>query len=119
MTPSQIELTLPGQPDNAVVLRTMAGDAAATAGLSYDRWEDLELAVDELTTLLLRAVPAAIRCVLRPAPDGVAVEMSAIEPRGDVPHDQLAELVLAGVTAELVLSFTADPPHGSFVVSSV
>lgn len=95
----------------------MAGDAAASSGMSFDRWEDLELAVDELASLLLQAAPEALQCVLRPTAEGVAVEMSAIGPDHAPVRDELAELVLAGVTAELTLSLEADPPQGAFLVT--
>jgi hypothetical protein len=94
----------------------MAGDAAAASGLSYDRWQDLELAVDELAALLLGGQPIAIDCVLRPSDRGVSVEMSAVDASRPVPSDELSELVLGGTTSALTLSLDADPPSGGFSI---
>lgn len=116
MGPTQIELMLPATAANVSVLRTMAGDVAASADLPYDRWEDLELGVDELSTLMLRSAPAALRCVVRTTDVGVAVEIESIAPDRAVDRDELAELVLSGVATEVILLLDAEPPRGTFVV---
>ncbi len=116
MAPAQIELVLPARPENVAILRTMAGDLAASRNLPYDRWEDLELAVDELSTLLLRSLPAAMRCVLRATDVGIAVEMASVEPSRSADGDELAELVLSGIATDVELVLDADPPRGAVVV---
>lgn len=116
MASTQIELTIPATPGNVSILRTMAGDLAASSDLPYDRWEDLELAVDELATLILGSAPVEIRCVLLPTGGGVAVEMASIGPGRRVDRDELAELVLAGVATDVNLMLDADQPRGTVVV---
>lgn len=116
MASTQIEMTVPATPGNVSILRTMAGDLAASSGLPYDRWEDLELAVDELATLILGSAPVEMRCVLRSTDGGVAVDIASIGPARRVDRDELAELVLAGVATEVNLMLEADPPRGTVVV---
>ena len=56
-TQGTMVVELPGHPNMARVVRTMANRAADLAGLGYDRVEDLGLAIDESATALLHLAP--------------------------------------------------------------
>ncbi len=50
---SSVSVTLPDHPDVVRVIRSVAGRAADLAGLGFDRFEDLALAVDEAAAFVM------------------------------------------------------------------
>lgn len=110
-------VTVPAGADSVRVLRVMAADAAAVADLDFDRYSDLELAVDEAAGLLLRSLASEVCCTLTPTPARVEVHLVAREATVDREPDELAVLVLESVTDELDLQLQLPDPSIRLVVA--
>lgn len=118
---STAELTVPARPESVRVLRLIAADAAAAAELGFDRYSDLELAVDEAAALLLPLAPTALACRIESRAGRVDVTMSANHPShsgADFADDELATVVLGTVTdAYRIREGTGGEPSVEFHVA--
>lgn len=76
----------------------MAADAAARADLTFDRYDDLELAVTEAFGILMASQPKALELRLETLEGRIAAEAVPIEPTFSAEVDELSMLVLGTVT---------------------
>lgn len=89
--------------------RIMAADMAARAELSFDRYNDLELAVTEAFGALLAGEPTSVELTLEPI-DGRVVAMATPHGSARLPElDELTMIVLGTVTDAM----TTDATTGS------
>lgn len=108
-----IHLKLPRHAAIVRVIRTVANRAADLAGLGFDRVDDLGLAVDEATAVLLASQgPGSLSVVVDQAPSRVRVELSVEASGGDWPPDDLRDsigwMVLESVADEVALAASSE-----------
>lgn len=116
-TGPNMTVTVPADAAHVRILRVMAADAASTADLGFDRFSDLELAVDETMTLLLSIHPHAIETAFSSSPSKVELQMTA---RGvdELPDaDELSLLVLESVTDEFDLQLQTPDARAHLVIT--
>src|ERR1700712_5102290 len=104
VTPTQIQLAIPGAPDFMRLARLAAADAGSRVGMTFEDLEDLRIAVDELGFTVTGGRP---ECVLNLV---FTLRESAIEIEGRVtnPGDssemsepsELARTIVAAVVDE-------------------
>ena len=119
-TPGSIVIELPGHPNMARVVRTMANRAADLAGLGYDRVEDLGLAIDESATALLDlAASTTLRTALAGDAHTVAFVMSVETSTDPWPpanwSDSIGAMVLESVATDV--AFESDERSSSISLS--
>lgn len=89
---------MPAVPAGARVWRIMAADAAARAELTYDRYDDLELAVTEVFGVLMASEPEAVELRLETLDGRIAAEAHPIGSTRTTEPDELSLIVLGAVT---------------------
>jgi serine/threonine-protein kinase RsbW len=109
-----IVATVPARPESVRVLRVVARAVAARVDFTYDRIEDLHLAVDEACAAVLSFPGAASILTMRLRPSGGSIEVlvhsdAPVEDPGWPPREveeSLAWRVLSGLADEA--SFMVD-----------
>ncbi|WP_045877973.1 anti-sigma factor [Pseudofrankia sp. DC12] len=99
-----VRLTIPAAGADLVVLRTATASLAARADFTLDDIEDLRIAVDEASALLLiSAVPeSALECVFTLSPRLMRVTVSVDSLDGEPPSkDTFAWTVLSALAGEV------------------
>lgn len=102
MEPTEIVLTIPGQPEFLRLARMAAADAASRVGLTYEEIDDLRIAVDELCFAVMgeEGSPAPLTLVYQIHPGAVSVSGScAAEGPGPV-QSELSRTIVAAVVDE-------------------
>jgi hypothetical protein len=117
MTQTTTVVLVPGAAESVRVLRVMAADAAAAADLGFDRFSDLELAIDEASAMLLDTVPQQLRCTLVPSRGRVDAVLEAIDPARPTQPDDLARLVLHAVADPIEFALDLSLPSIRFTVA--
>ncbi len=122
--PSPVLATVPADPKNARILRMVASAVASGVGLGMDRLEDLALAIDEASGVLLGvAGTTSLECAITPVGDGVEVRVRSVGGRGaawPLPSwsDSLERLVLTSVTDAVEPMLDAGEPSIRFTISA-
>ena len=82
-----VTLTVPAEPSQVSLARSLAAAMSARADLPLDQLEDVRLAVDEAASqLVLDAPPGTdLTCVFRLTADGLSVRLSAPSTSGRIP----------------------------------
>lgn len=107
----RVVVTLPAASAYVAVLRTTAAALAARVDLTLDDIEDLRIAVDEASALLLAdALPDAdLRCTFEVTADAVEIEVSVPTAGGREPRrDTFAWTVLTALSGQVDSSTSAD-----------
>jgi serine/threonine-protein kinase RsbW len=113
--PPAVRVVVPAQPDYVRVLRAVSASLAARIDFTYDRIQDLQLAVTEAcATLLNLASPADIMVMRVSERDGrvsvtVCTNATATWPPPGV-EETLAWRVLSGLTDEAAFEMSEDGP---------
>ena len=97
-------LSLPAEADYASVLRTTAAAIAARCELTYDRLEDVRLAVDEAFAQVLSFIDvnATVECHFQDAPGDLRFVLSGPTLlHGDLPTNSFSWTVLSALADEL------------------
>jgi serine/threonine-protein kinase RsbW len=105
----RVELRLPADSAYLGVLRTATAALAARRDFTVDEIEDLRIAVDEMSTLLLTQVRAgaSLDCVFEVGRDDLTIHVSAESDHPKAPHqDSLAWTLLTALTGELNAAVT-------------
>lgn len=117
MTTVRIEV-LAGAVGDAVV-RRVVGAAAAQAGLSVERMQDVDLVVDEL---MAGVVDERVVCEITPLPDGLRVAIGPITASGDDVSaggsGALMGLVLHAIGSPVTVTGQAGHRLAAFVISA-
>jgi len=116
-TGPNMTVTVPADPANVRILRVMAADAAATADLGFDRFSDLELAVDEAMTLLLATRPRTIETTFRSGSSTVELDVTAHDVTELPDASELSMLVLESVTDEIDLRWERPAARAHLVIT--
>lgn len=107
-----VTLRIPAQGAYVVLVRAAVQAMCARLNFSIDRIEDVKLAVNEATALLLADVPEAAELDVRLAPDdpeGLSVELSAATIHGrSLERDSFTWTVLTALVDDVVATVTAD-----------
>jgi serine/threonine-protein kinase RsbW len=106
MSTGRIQVTVPADPRFVRVVRMVANRSAATAGMGYDRIEDLALAIDEAGTELLRLPGAStLEGLISSETDGIHVRLAVDAGGGSWPptrwDESLGALVLGSLARDI------------------
>jgi serine/threonine-protein kinase RsbW len=105
----RVELRLPADSAYLGVLRTATAALAARRDFTVDEIEDLRIAVDEMSTLLLTQVRAgaSVDCLFELGRDDLTIHVSAESDHPKAPHqDSLAWTLLTALAGELHATVT-------------
>lgn len=112
-------VSVPAEADSVRIIRIVAADAAAISDLGFDRYSDLELAISEVSALLLTTKPETLECRLEHQPGEVNIWLeagsAALTNLGD---DELSLMVLDAVTDDFSTSLTGATPAVHFRIGS-
>ncbi len=112
-------VSLPAEANSARIIRVVAADAAAISDLGFDRYSDLELAVSEVSALLLTTKPETLECRLEHQPGEVNIWLEAGSAAvTDLDEDELSLMVLDAVTDDFSTSLTGATPAVQFRIGS-
>lgn len=115
---ADVTVTVPAAPEFVRVLRSVAATVGAAMDLTYDRIEDLRLAVDEACDQLLAIAGDDSTLRVRVTPTGTGVRVvacsdapasSATWPPSDF-EEGLAWRVLTGLTDDVAFELTEEGP---------
>jgi serine/threonine-protein kinase RsbW len=113
--PPAVKVVVPAKPDYVRVLRAVSASLAARIDFTYDRIQDLQLAVTEACATLLNLPSAADVMVMRVSElDGrvsvtVCTNATSTWPPPDV-EETLAWRVLSGLTDQAAFEMVEDGP---------
>ena len=112
---AEVSVTVPARADFVRLLRGVAASVGARMDLTFDRIDDLRIAVDEACAQLLDTQASSLTMRVRPGEDGVSVDVcadgdaAAVWPPEDV-EESLAWRVLSGIADEVRFERTDDGP---------
>ena len=113
---TDVTVTVPARPDFVRLLRTVVSSVGARLDLTYDRIDDLRIAVDEACAQLL-AIPSATM-TMRVTPDGNRIKVLVCSdaevgadgwPPANV-EDSLAWRILAGLADDVRFELSDSGP---------
>jgi serine/threonine-protein kinase RsbW len=111
-----VELSVPLDPAYISVIRTVAASLAARRDFTVDEIDDLRIAVDEASALLLphAVADAQLRAFFIDAPDALCVEVAVqVRPEdghitdADIDQESFAWMVLAALTDSVSTALTS------------
>lgn len=110
-----VELTIPAALEYVRIARLVVSGLASRLGFDVEEIEDLRVAIDELSSLLVEAHDGAgtVRLVLRAEDGGESISVAGERPGGaaPAPHvDELTKQILAAVVDEWNLDATDGGP---------
>jgi serine/threonine-protein kinase RsbW len=113
---ADVTVTVPAAPEFVRVLRSVAASLGAAMDLTYDRIEDLRLAVDEACAQLLEIPGDDAVLTVRVTPTGTGVRVFATTDAPASPtawppsgfEDGLAWRVLSGLTDDVAFELTEE-----------
>jgi serine/threonine-protein kinase RsbW len=104
VTPTQIQLAIPGSPEFLRLARLAAADVGTRIGMSYEDLEDLRIAVDELGFTITGGRPeTTLNLVFTLTDSTVEVEGTCADEGGSFAPTELARTIVAAVVDEYVL----------------
>ena len=122
--PSDVTVTVPARPDFVRLLRAVVSGIGARLDLTYDRIDDLRIAVDEACAQLLATAGTTMTMRVTPDDSRVVVFVSSDAPIADgswPPPDveeSLAWRILAGLADEVRFELSDDGPAVRVVVEA-
>jgi serine/threonine-protein kinase RsbW len=100
--PETVRLTIPAALEFVRIARLTASGVASRVGFDVDEIEDLRVAVDELSSILVEAAGAnQLELSFTPASDGITIE-------GRVPVDQSATPEIDDLTRQILAAVVDD-----------
>jgi serine/threonine-protein kinase RsbW len=104
VTPTQIQLAIPGSPEFLRLARLAAADVGTRIGMSYEDLEDLRIAVDELGFTITGGRPETTLSLVFTLTDStIEVEGTCDDEGGSFAPTELARTIVAAVVDEYVL----------------
>ncbi len=113
---TDVTVTVPARPDFVRLLRTVVSSVGARLDLTYDRIDDLRIAVDEACAQLLAISSGTITMQVTPEGDRIKVFVSSdasVAAHGWPPpnvEDSLAWRILAGLADDVRFELTDQGP---------
>lgn len=112
---SEVSVTVPARADFVRLLRGVAATVGARMDLTYDRLDDLRIAVDEAAAQLLETEASSLTMRVQAADDGVSVVVCADAGESvawppEAVEESLAWRVLSGIADEVRFERTDDGP---------
>jgi serine/threonine-protein kinase RsbW len=97
-----VDLTVPASSEHLRILRLVAASLAASLGLDVDQLDDLRIAVDELSSLLIEHAPPGCRLRLTLCSEGgsLVAEGGLTEDAPIAAIDSVSQLILDGLDVE-------------------
>jgi len=97
-----VEITVPASSEHLRILRLVSSSLAASIGLDVDRLDDLRIAVDELSSLLIEHAPpgARLRLTLTGEQGQLVAEGALHEDAPVRTVDPVSQLILDGLDIE-------------------
>jgi serine/threonine-protein kinase RsbW len=104
VTPTQIQLAIPGSPDFLRLARLAAADVGSRVGMTFEDLEDLRIAVDELSYAITGGRPESTLNLVFTLGDAVIeVEGTSADEGGSFAPTELARTIVAAVVDEYQL----------------
>ena len=113
---SDVTVSVPARPDFVRLLRAVVSSVGARLDMTYDRIDDLRIAVDEACAQLLATAAGSITMRVTPADGRVIVNVCAdaeVDPDAWPPPDveeSLAWRILAGLADEVHFELSEEGP---------